>query len=90
MAGLKMRGRPVRLGTRRPTQTPRLVHLLVMTLNSYLFGSPMCFDYRLAASSNRDARIAKGKTRHCWNSQSNFGSSRCVGHPARGRCFERD
>jgi hypothetical protein len=89
MAGLKMRGRPVAWHASTYSD-PGLVHLLVITLNFYLFGSPMCFDYRLAASSNRDARIAKGKTRHCWNSQSNFGSCRCVGHPARGRCFERD
>jgi hypothetical protein len=40
---------------------PRLAHVRVTTINSYLFGSPTCFDYRLVAGSDRDARMAKGK-----------------------------
>jgi hypothetical protein len=53
---------------------PRLVHLLVATLNSYLFGRPTRVDYRLVASSDRDARMAKGMHDIFWNSQSKFGS----------------
>jgi hypothetical protein len=68
---LKMHWRPVGFGTRRLTQAPsRRVDLRVTTLNSYLFGSPTCFDYRLAGSSDRGARMAKGNARHFWNSQS--------------------
>jgi hypothetical protein len=51
----------------RPTQNPpRLVHLHVTTLNSYLFGSPTCFYYRLVARSDWGGRTVKGNARHFW------------------------
>jgi hypothetical protein len=44
---------------------PRLVHLRLTTLNSNLFESPTCYDYRLIARFHRGVRMANGKALIC-------------------------